>query len=272
MHAILIDLMILISGAAMPATRTCDAPPAAVAEAAVRSLNQDYIRAARTHDAAWFDAHMADDAIIVLGSGVRLSKAMFLRSVTEEPTGYRFLGVENVTVRAFGSTVQVDADAPWELSDGRFGVSRYIDTYAWIDCRWQVVSAQITWLPAAQSAEPLAVEIRSYNLKPGTRAAFHQLVVEEAMPMLRRWQVNVIAHGPSPHDEDSYYLIRAYRSLDDRQRSQDAFYGSEEWIEGPRARILEPIVSYTSIVLPLDHRTIEVLRSMDPSVLSRVNR
>jgi len=28
-------------------------------------------------------------------------------------------------------------------------VSRYIDTYAWIACRWQVISAQITWLPKA---------------------------------------------------------------------------------------------------------------------------
>jgi hypothetical protein len=43
--------------------------------------------------------------------------------------------------------VQVDADAPWELEDGHRGVSRYIDTYVWLDGRWQVVSAQISLLP-----------------------------------------------------------------------------------------------------------------------------
>ena len=36
---------------------------------------------------------------------------------------------------------------PGERTDGRTGVSRYIDTWAWLDCRWQVISAQITSLP-----------------------------------------------------------------------------------------------------------------------------
>jgi hypothetical protein len=61
-----------------------------------------------------------------------------------------------------------------------------------------------------------AVEIRSYALMPGTRDAFHRLMSGEAVPMLRRWQVDVVAHGPSPHDDDSYYLIRSYRDLAER--------------------------------------------------------
>ena len=247
----------------MPATQPCDPPAARSAEAEVHALNQQYINAARTHDAAWFREHVSDRAIIVLGNGQRLTKEAFVQRIVAEPTNYRSLTVENVTVRAFGTTVQVDADAPWEHGDGRFGVSRYIDTYAWIDCRWQVISAQITWLPTAPaSSEPLVVEIRSYNLKPGTRAAFHRLVVHEAVPMLQRWGVDLLAYGPSPHDEVSYYLIRAYRSLHDRQRSQDAFYGSAEWREGPRERILAPIESYTSIALPLDAGTVTALRGL----------
>lgn len=104
------------------------------------------------------------------------------------------------------------------------------------------------------------VEIRSYNLKPGTRAAFHALVVEQSMPMLERWQVDVVAFGPSPHDEDSYYLIRSYSSLDERQQSQDAFYGSAEWRQGPREPILALIESHTSIVLEVDEVTLRGLR------------
>ena len=44
--------------------------------------------------------------------------------------------------------------------------------------------------------------------------------------MLQRWGVDVIALGPSLDDDDSYYLIRLYASLEERQRSQDAFYGT----------------------------------------------
>ncbi len=105
-----------------------------------------------------------------------------------------------------------------------------------------------------------AVEIRNYNLKPGTRAAFHALMTTQALPMLRRWKVDVLACRPSPHDEDSYYLIRAYRDLEERQRSQDEFYGSDEWRSGPRTAILALIDTCTSIVLTLDVDAVEALR------------
>jgi hypothetical protein len=94
------------------------------------------------------------------------------------------------------------------------------------------------------------VEIRTYKLKPGSGAAFHRLVVEESLPMLERWGVEVVAFGPSLDDEDSYVLIRAYLSLEERQRSQDAFYGSDEWRNGPREAIVSLIESDFSVVLP----------------------
>jgi hypothetical protein len=48
------------------------------------------------------------------------------------------------------------------------------------------------------------LEIRSYNLKPGSRPEFHCLFLEAAMPLLERWNVDVVSHGPSLHDENSY--------------------------------------------------------------------
>jgi hypothetical protein len=96
------------------------------------------------------------------------------------------------------------------------------------------------------------IEIRTYKLKAGTGAEFHRAVVEESMPMLQRWGVEVIAFGPSLDDEDAYYLIRAYSSLEELDRSQDAFYGSDEWREGPREAIVSRIESQLSVVLPAD--------------------
>jgi hypothetical protein len=103
------------------------------------------------------------------------------------------------------------------------------------------------------------VEIRSYNLKPGTRDRFHQLFVTQALPMLQRWKVQVVAYGPSLHDSDSYYLMRGYSSVEERQRSEDAFYGSDEWKQGPREAILACIDSYTTIVVRLDEATVRGL-------------
>jgi hypothetical protein len=105
------------------------------------------------------------------------------------------------------------------------------------------------------------VEIRSYDLKPASRGEFHETVVREAIPMLRRWKVDVVAFRPSLHEEDSYDLIRSYASLADRQQSQDAFHGSEEWKQGPRERVVGKIESTTSVVLELDDATVDRLRS-----------
>ena len=104
------------------------------------------------------------------------------------------------------------------------------------------------------------VEIRSYNLKPGTGAEFHRLVLEHSLPMLQRWNVDVVAFGPSRHDEDSYYLMRRYDSLAHLEQSENAFYSSDEWREGPREAIVSLIDNYTSIVLELDEVTVQGLR------------
>lgn len=104
------------------------------------------------------------------------------------------------------------------------------------------------------------VEIRSYNLKPGTRDEFHRLFVEESFPMLERWNIDVVAYGPSPHDQNSYYLIRRYDSLTQREQSQADFYGSDEWRQGPREAIIALIENYTEIVIELDESTIQGLR------------
>jgi hypothetical protein len=96
------------------------------------------------------------------------------------------------------------------------------------------------------------VEIRTYTLKPGSGAAFHDTFVEDALPMLQRWGVDVVAFGPSLDDDDAYYLMRAYRSVDERQQSQDAFYGSDEWRNGPREAIVSKIETLISVVVPAE--------------------
>ena len=113
----------------------------------LRSLNQEYIDAARTNDTSWFQEYLADDAVIVLGNGRRYRKPQFLALLNDEPIRFSSLVPRDVTVRVFGGTVQVDGDAIWELTDGYQGISRYIDTYVWRDGRWQVISGQITLLP-----------------------------------------------------------------------------------------------------------------------------
>jgi hypothetical protein len=92
--------------------------------------------------------------------------------------------------------------------------------------------------PGPGHAATRAIEFRSYNLKPATREEFHQLVTEKNVPLLRRFDIDVVAHGPSTHDDTSYYLVRSFADRGERQRQEDAFYASEEWEKRLSDRVL----------------------------------
>ncbi len=104
------------------------------------------------------------------------------------------------------------------------------------------------------------VEIRSYKLKPNSGAAFHKLVSEQSVPLLTAAKMDVVAFGQSVHDTDSYFLIRAYNSMEHLQLSQDVFYASAVWRQGPRENIIALIVTDTNAVMWLTPHAVEVIR------------
>jgi hypothetical protein len=104
------------------------------------------------------------------------------------------------------------------------------------------------------------IEIRSLNLKPGRREEFHRLYTERALPLLKRWNFYVVAHGPSLHDENTYYVIRRYDSLAQREQMEDAYYASDDWRKGPREAMLALIENYIDVVFEVDEVAVQGLR------------
>lgn len=107
---------------------------------------------------------------------------------------------------------------------------------------------------------PRILEIRSYNLKPGTRAEFHRVATEVVLPMLDRHGMDVVAMKASLVDEDTYVLMRAYADAAERAVSQGSFYGGAVWMEGPREAILACIENYATVVIEASEATIDGLR------------
>jgi hypothetical protein len=93
------------------------------------------------------------------------------------------------------------------------------------------------------------IEILTLNLKPGTRDIFQQVYIEESLPLQKKWEIEVLSHGPSLHDENVYYVVRSFKSLEDWQKTVDAFYASDDWHMGPRTAILAHIENYSTIVI-----------------------
>jgi hypothetical protein len=93
------------------------------------------------------------------------------------------------------------------------------------------------------------IEILTLNLKPGKRNKFQHLYLTESLPIQKKWKIKVVTHGPSLHDEDSYYVIRSFKNLEDREKKEDAFYSSDDWQKGPRMAILAMVENIATIVI-----------------------
>lgn len=104
------------------------------------------------------------------------------------------------------------------------------------------------------------IEIRSYQLKPGTGSQFHQLLHEKSLPLLAAAGIDVVLATASLQTQDAYLLVRAFESLAHCEQSQQAFYASAAWQNGPRACILACIESSNALVLAADATLIEILR------------
>ena len=75
------------------------------------------------------------------------------------------------------------------------------------------------------------LEIRTYRLKPGTTAAFHDSVAERSVPLLCRFDIDVVRFRPSEQNEhgvEEYVLMRSFESMAARDEQEDRFYGSQE--------------------------------------------
>jgi hypothetical protein len=97
--------------------------------------------------------------------------------------------------------------------------------------------------------QKMITEIRIYKLKENKASEFNRVFTEQSLPMMKRWQVNVVDYGFSLIDKDSFHLIRRYEDLEKRKESQEAFYGSDEWINGPEKAIMDCIDTYNTSVV-----------------------
>ena len=96
------------------------------------------------------------------------------------------------------------------------------------------------------------IEILTIQLKPGTSDAFHQLYLNESLPLQKKWNISVVAHGPSLHDADTYFVMRRFDNLADRQVKKDAFYNSDDWLMGPQTAMLDKIEQMSNLVVAED--------------------
>ena len=108
--------------------------------------------------------------------------------------------------------------------------------------------------------ENKTVEILTYTLKKGTGHDFHKIMTETSVPLHRKAGIDVVRFGNSLHDADSYFLIRAFDSVEHLENAQDEFYKSDAWRMGPREAIIERIEQSIKAVLTINNAALDAMR------------
>jgi len=103
------------------------------------------------------------------------------------------------------------------------------------------------------------LEIRLFKLHPGTRAEFDRISREGTIPMMRRYGINVVAHGSSLNDEDGYFLLRAFPSEEQRVTQSQVIYATAEWAENYEEPIMGMIADYHTAVMPMSSELVQGL-------------
>jgi len=115
------------------------------------ALNEQYVKAFREADVAWYGAHLAPDYAVVFGDGSFHDRGAALAdfAIPYFEDNIRSFPVDKVNIRRFGDVALIHAENDYELKDGRKGINRYTDIWLKRDGKWLCVAAHITVHKAA---------------------------------------------------------------------------------------------------------------------------
>ena len=92
------------------------------------------------------------------------------------------------------------------------------------------------------------LELRIYKIHHGLRDRFAVSMRAILLPLFERHGMNIIHHGPSAHDKDSYFLIRAFQSAADRKEKLEDAFSESEWLARYESSIMD-MIDYTGTAL-----------------------
>jgi hypothetical protein len=94
----------------------------------------------------------------------------------------------------------------------------------------------------------MIVEVRTYKIKEGLREQFLDFFENKAVPAQRLKGMSILGPLVDLEDPDVFIWLRAFPSLEERDRMKSAFYDGEEWKTNLEA-IAMPMLERYSVAL-----------------------
>jgi len=101
-------------------------------------------------------------------------------------------------------------------------------------------------------APPRIVEMRTYKLKPGTRAAFLEIFRTRSLHAHREIGMKVLGPWVSIEDPDVFFFMRGFPDLESREPMKARFYEGPLWKHEIEAKLMPMIERYDVVLVRTD--------------------
>jgi len=113
------------------------------------------------------------------------------------------------------------------------------------------------------------VEMRLFKVDAATRDEFHRISHEGTVPLMRRLGIRVLAYGPALNNDDTYYLLRAFSSEEQRKQQATILYASPQWESEFDTPVMAMIIDYRITVMPATPALVAELAAQPARPLER---
>lgn len=94
----------------------------------------------------------------------------------------------------------------------------------------------------------MLIELRSYTVKHGCRAAFLETFKQRTIPAMRETGMAIFGPLLDLEKPDVFHWLRAFSSSNERDRIKCAFYDGPAWKNELEAIVMPMLESYTAVL------------------------
>lgn len=94
----------------------------------------------------------------------------------------------------------------------------------------------------------MVIEMRTYKLKPGKRAAFLDIFREKSVPAHRAIGMKILGPFLALEDPDTFFFMRGFPDVASREPMRAQFYEGALW-KGELEGLLMPMIERYEVVL-----------------------
>jgi hypothetical protein len=111
----------------------------------------------------------------------------------------------------------------------------------------------------------MIVEVRTYKVKEGFRECFLDFFQTRSIPAQRAAGMKITGPLIDIENPDVFIWLRAFPSLEDRDRIKDAFYGSDLWKNELEAIAMPMLESFSTALTTLPAWFVDDLQTDGPA-------